>query len=266
MDFRVFTWNMQRGRSMTAHHSYNQKAIHKMEARGNALTHLCDTSDIGFVQEAGQDLHGPIRTNAAAPFPSGRSAWRAAMRPDFQSDHNPCRSALFCKVGSMRVIHLDVLSGAWDHERFPVAAILTIGGFRILLCSFHATSGYKALANVRDFADRVDAMCEDPARRLDAVLVGGDFNCVFAGVSYSPRATHQNGTWLDGFYSYVPPGSRVKSITISNVRILDVPTRMELRADPSLFGRLGFYARARPHWGPTRVSDHVPVLADVSIV
>lgn len=266
MKLKVFTWNMARGRSMVDHPSGSPLATQNADARFTVLMELCLSSDIGFIQEAGQDLHGPIRTATEGPLPLGRNAWRASMMPDFQNGANPCRSTLFCTAGAMRSVHLECLSGGNGAERYAAAAIATINGVRVLLASFHATSGPNGAENTFDFLNFIDDYAARNRTGIDAILVGGDFNCeMMNGVAYPLGATHQNGRCYDGFYRGRPSGSALGRATVRGVRIFHVANNRVLRTRPLPEDQIGYFARANPGDPLAKVSDHAPVLAEFEI-
>jgi len=268
MKLRIFTWNMARGRSMVDRANANSDDRKRADARYGTLMELCKSSDIGFIQEAGADLHGPVRSGAKGPVPIGLGAWRASMRADYQTGASPCRSLIFSNVGRMQSVHLEFLSGGAVNdqgftvgERYPAAAIVTINRKRILLVSFHATSGPNGAENTLEFQNFVETYARTNRLGIDAVLVGGDFNCeMLVGMGSPPSPTHQNGRAYDGFYRHRPKDSRLTRATVQNPRVYHMPGWRVLRTRPLPEASIGFFTRfGRDKL--TKVSDHAPVLA-----
>lgn len=265
MRYYVFTWNMARGRSMVDHPNASGDDQERGQARYTVLMEHCLSSGIGFIQEAGVDIHGTIRNSVDSPLPVGRSAWRASMRADFQQGASPCRGAVFCQAGDMRVVHLDQMSGGWDAERYPAACIANLGQYRILLASFHATSSGNASANTIDFLTLVDDYATKAP--VDAVLVGADFNCqTFPGIRYPIGPTQQRGGTIDGFYVYKPKSSRAKKVALYHVRRSVQPGHREMRVGQGALANIGYFANAEIGGTLVKVSDHAPVLGQFEII
>jgi len=105
--FKVFTWNMQRGQSI----SRNDNTI---TLRLQILQALVNWADFGFITEPGRD----IRTNLNnLQLPGLNRNFCASQLPDNQSDGSACRPVVFSKKPFTRFplqseTYISYLSGA----------------------------------------------------------------------------------------------------------------------------------------------------------
>jgi hypothetical protein len=77
------------------------------------------------------------------------------------------------------------------------------GNDRLLLVSFHATSGFGAAQNCTGYFDGFYGFDPMSQRQIPSLwIVGGDFNCNRpSGIFMPPTFTHQSRSILDGFFA-----------------------------------------------------------------
>jgi hypothetical protein len=256
MIYNVFTWNMQRGPS--------QDHSPVATLRSQVLAELCNWAHFGFITEPGKDIRDYILLHG---INTGYRGWfYMSGNADNQSDSSACRPVVYSRV-PLHNEDVDFLSGGADAYRYPAGASLmlnyTEGGVakqqKLMLISFHATSGFNANENCQDLFDR----CYDP-RFLDEPslwVIGGDFNCNGGNATYMPTSnTHQSGHILDGFFAdhfqssfRVIAAVNAQTYTIAN----GCPGQLVLAgAGAAVQG----YVRNGTH-----LSDHCPVRARLDI-
>lgn len=258
--FKAFTWNMQRGRSISAP-STGENTTDKASriARLSALKTLCGTFDVGFITEPGLDLRDCV-SSGKNPFTDVPGQWVMNKERDNQSDSNACRPMIYVRDQNSKLtanpFPLNTKSGADEASRNPAFATWTVNNYPILLVSFHATSGYNGKNNVQDFYDELD---DEKSAKWQVVLVGGDLNSVDAkyGGSNMPKgvATHQSGSTLDGFYA---DRSVQFDLQIESTKAQVVETDFSL-ITTDMKGAPGCYFDSQ------RVSDHRPVSLSATV-
>lgn len=197
-EFTACTWNMQRGRTVSAREQNELPETRLTRAaRLQALRYLCDTYDVVFLQEVGQDLEG----NEAAAHAGGM--WHWDRREDNQSQGHACRSAVFVGRGRLVGQTLPHQSGKSTAFRYPASAVWRAGfsresGDNVLLVSFHATSGGGGLDDTRGLQQALD---DTVSQACPTALVGADFNSRSRLLSMPSAPTHQRGDFLDGFFA-----------------------------------------------------------------
>jgi hypothetical protein len=205
--FKIFTWNMQRGQSI----SRNDNTI---TLRLQILQALVNWADFGFITEPGRDIR--INLNNFQ-LPGLNRNFCASQLPDNQSDGSACRPVVFSKKPFTRFplqseSYISYLSGADQAYRYPAAGLVTLdqddgeGHQELLLLSFHATSGFGAYDNCQGYFDsfyqNVLGRGGYPVAVPLVWIVGGDFNCRAGRAIYTPiTSTHQSGHIIDGFFA-----------------------------------------------------------------
>ena len=246
--FTACTWNMQRGRTLTAGKSETQTKQNQRTSRLAGLRSICQNHDVVFIQEPGKDLREHLNTS---PF---GMTWHIDPREDNQSDSSACRSILAVNTGELTTVRLNFHSGAESASRYPAAAYWDVEDtndyeHRILLVSLHATSGYGGGKNTQILTDVLDDYLDD---NCPVLLVGADFNAESA--QYQPVKkpnvpTHQSGSKLDGFY-----GDN-KSVEQASDKYIELDTPVTVN---NFTLRIGGNDKGCYHSGQ-RVSDHRPV-------
>ncbi len=265
--YRIFTWNMQRGRSIIAAPYSSENKVLQAKARRQMIEALCATSHFGFVTEPGSDLRGAVTTpnQTSLLLPEGMGYWNSSPLEDNQDDGNACRNLLFSKE-ILTPVNLNYTSGGDNAFRYPAAGYYQINGARILLVTLHATSSYTAHANANGLLDAFD---ESAFARFyaDAVIIGGDMNSNSRHFSMPGTATHQSDHILDGFVCERYDGEDIEAV--AHIPLIQTSysamQRKLVIADPSHTIPIGYYVRESDsgHWA--RVSDHAPVLAELHV-
>jgi hypothetical protein len=205
--FKVFTWNMQRGQSI----SLNDNTISQ---RYQLLHALVSWADFGFITEPGRDIRDGLNN---FQLPGLDRNFCVSQLPDNQSDGSACRPVVFSKRPFVRFplqseTYIQYLSGADQAYRYPAAGIVRLdqhdgeGHQDLLLLSFHATSGFGANDNCQAYFDsfyqNVLGWGGSPTAVPLVWIVGGDFNCPAGRAIYMPiTSTHQSGHIIDGFFA-----------------------------------------------------------------
>ena len=259
---KVFTWNMQRGASISEKNSIsNSEYTQKAQARLKLLTKLCEDHDVGFITEAGKDLSDAIDTpnTTSVLLPKGQGYWNVAEKEGTQDLKAGCRCLLFCK-GIAESRKINFYSGKLKASRYPAAAT----NDDVLLVSFHATSGGGGGDNINSLVERlVDGVGPNliHPNHYKLVIIGGDFNSNRSFISQPKKNTHQSpngsGAILDGFFCTHRMGS---------------DSRIKITIEPKIFRshpKDGFGGgNFSTGWWTAlnnnlfmRVSDHAPVSA-----
>jgi len=204
--YKVFTWNMQRGQSIS-----RQDAT--IRERYQVLMDLVNWADFGFITEPGKDIRDNLNNFY---LPHLQRHFCASQMFDNQTDASACRPVVYSKTAFSRIPptteeYISYLSGADQAYRYPAAGIVTLpqddgqGNNELLLLSFHATSGYNANENCQAYFDsfyRFDTRKRDSPPIPLLWIVGGDFNCNAGRAIYMPASsTHQSDHILDGFFA-----------------------------------------------------------------
>jgi hypothetical protein len=212
--YNVFTWNMQRARSVSQwNRPLAQAGTHQdltIRERYRVLQILVNWADFGFITEPGMDIRQNLNNFG---LPGLNRNFCASLLADNQTDGSACRPVIYSKIPFSRIpptteSYISYLSGAAEAYRYPAAGVVTLaqgdgqGNNELLLLSFHATSGYNASDNCRGYFDsfyRNDYL----QRAVPLVwIVGGDFNCNAGRGVYMPAtSTHQSDHILDGFFA-----------------------------------------------------------------
>lgn len=201
--YKVFTWNMQRGRSVS-------RADATIRERFRVLKALVDWADFGFITEPGQDIRNGL--DAYYGLQGLRGRYYVSTLVDNQNNAMACRPVVYSRHGFARAPqgakpYLRYQSGADQANRYPAAGIVALlngdgqGNNELLLVSFHATSGFGAAQNCEGYFDsfyQFDGISSVPL----LWIVGGDFNCnPRNGVHMPAASTHQSDHVLDGFFA-----------------------------------------------------------------
>ncbi|MCD9007078.1 endonuclease/exonuclease/phosphatase family protein [Luteimonas sp. XNQY3] len=251
-NFKAFTWNMQRAECVLQQ-SKDVTLISEFTQRKAALAYLCANYDIGFITEPCLSLRNAIKDpNASDTYPSG--IWIADERTDGQSHSHACRQMIWFKTdpGITKNVPLKTKSGG-TASRYPAACLCTMLRSKVLVVSFHATSGGGGGNNLQDLLDEFEEGAEK--RTFDACIVGGDFNAgdaKFGGVArtMAPSATQKKGYVLDGFFADVAMHADI-TVAIEGIG--------------SVGGGFSFIKDTGCKYNGVRVSDHCPVAAMVKI-
>ncbi|MBW0001690.1 MAG: hypothetical protein JO015_21550 [Verrucomicrobia bacterium] len=201
--YKVFTWNMQRGRSIS-------RGDATITERFRVLKDLVDWADFGFITEPGQDVRNGL--NAYYGLQGLRGRYYVSTLVDNQNDAMACRPVVYSRHGFARAPqgakpYLRYQSGAEQANRHPAAGIVALfngdgqGNNELLLVSFHATSGFGAAQNCEGYFDSFYEFDGHSSIPL-LWIVGGDFNCNPRNGVYMPAvSTHQSNHILDGFFA-----------------------------------------------------------------
>jgi hypothetical protein len=252
--YKVFTWNMQRGRSVSREDA-------TIRERFRVLKVLVDWADFGFITEPGMDIRNGLDAYSRLPNLNGR--YYVSTLVDNQNDAAACRPVVYSKRGFARAPHgakpyLRYQSGADQANRYPAAGIVALlngdgqGNNELLLVSFHATSGFGAAQNCEGYFDSFYQF--DGNRSIPLLwIIGGDFNCnPRQGVHMPPTSTHQSDHVLDGFFAD-QNGTNFEVTLISG---------------PQTYGQLITDTSVDPHGyvvNGLHLSDHRPVTAQFQI-
>lgn len=278
MSFKLFTWNMQKGPTVSPSTHTIAKAYD--EARHDLLCKLMKDCAFGFITEPGLDLRGAVCDNDAGLLGKLPDGWiYRDARADNQSDTGACRPILFSSsLKAMQLIETPEISGKVDAYRYPCAGLFGYKGRKLLVVALHSTSGYTGEVNTKKvIADFVQYVDKDG---IDGLIVGGDFN---ASIDDSTRSsmymmpsspTNQGassgGAGIDGFFFYT------NSITAKGIEFSADPPRPLHVIDKSNYAlvcshqasgtdKAGFFAKASLHNGSDyfyRLSDHAPVVIE----
>jgi hypothetical protein len=260
--YNVFTWNMQRGQSL----SQNDNTIRE---RLRVLQNLVNWADFGFITEPGKDFRDRLNNFNVAGL---NRNFCVSQLFDNQSDGSACRPVIYSKVPFSRIpltteSYITYLSGGDQAYRYPAAGIVTLprgdgqGHNDLLLLSFHATSGYNAKENCQGYFDSFYKDEFQTGRAIPLLwIVGGDFNCDAGRGIYMPAtSTHQSDHVLDGFFAD-QHGTNFQ-VTAST------PAQTYLHSNGGE-GQLITNTYVNPHGyvvNGYHLSDHCPVLAQLQI-
>jgi hypothetical protein len=263
--YKVFTWNMQRAQSVS-----RQDAT--IRQRFRVLRALVNWADFGFITEPGMDIRN--RLDAYSNLPNLNGWYYVLALDDNQNNAAACRPVVYSKHG-FTGIPLDhkqyarYQSGADTAHRYPALGFVQIpndgeGHDKLLLVSFHATSGYNAEGNCQDYFDSFyETRGEGQfARNFPLVwIVGGDFNHRGDRPVYMPQAaTHQSNHRLDGFFAD-------QYVTNFEVTLTTGPQTYVDGNNPGE-GDLIIVGHGNPHGyvvNGLHLSDHCPVTAEFRI-
>lgn len=281
---KAFTWNMQRGRTLTPKGNSVEHQI--AEARFKLLSELMSDAHIGFITEPGMDLRSAVAEDDVSGLkrlPDGDL--HRDTRADNQAETSACRPLLFTSLDSDLGLETRVTSGKDSSARYPCAQVVNHSGAELLLVSLHATSGrsgkWNTEAVIGDFRNYVEK------NNLGGMIVGGDFNMHLSktgkGFSYAMPTTPTNqgsrgGKGIDGFYFF--SNLKLKSEGKKTRYIIrfdsGTPTPYHLEegkrvsklnvANNKAKATLGFFIQEKYGPGTTdyRLSDHAPVLIEIS--
>jgi hypothetical protein len=161
--YNVFTWNMQRARSISQWNRPLAHAVTQQEKtireRYRVLQTLVNWADFGFITEPGMDIRQNLNN---FNLPGLNRHFCASVLADNQTDASACRPVIYSKIPFSRIpptteSYISYLSGAAEAYPYPAAGIVTLaqgdgqGNNELLLLSFHATSGYNANENCRGY-------------------------------------------------------------------------------------------------------------------
>jgi hypothetical protein len=263
--YNVFTWNMQRARSVSQWNRPLAHAVTQQEKtireRYRVLQTLVNWADFGFITEPGMDIRQNLNN---FNLPGLNRHFCASLLADNQTDASACRPVIYSKIPFSRIpptteSYISYLSGAAEAYRYPAAGIVTLaqgdgqGNNELLLLSFHATSGYNANENCRGYFDSF-YQNDYLQRAIPLVwIVGGDFNCNAGRGVYMPAtSTHQSDHVLDGFFA---------DQNGTNFQVTAVTA-------PQTYGQLITNNLLDPHGfvvNGCHLSDHCPVCAQLQI-
>ena len=210
--YKVFTWNMQRGQSVSWKDA--KKEPDRLKERYRVLKALVDWADFGFITEPGMDIRNGLDAYSNLSNPDGW--YYVSGLDDNQNQASACRPVVYSKLGFSRVPnpgerYVRFSSGADTAHRYPALGIVKLpyndgqGNNELLLVSFHATSGFGATQNCEGYFDEFyqNQVIGNQARAIPLLwIVGGDFNCnPRQGVYMPPTSTHQSDHTLDGFFA-----------------------------------------------------------------
>lgn len=247
--FKLFTWNMQRAECVLqqGNDPQLQSAFTQRKA---ALADLCSDYDIGFITEPCLSLRNAIKdSNASGTYPSG--TWIADGRGDNQSNSHACRPMIWLKAGIevQKTVSLKTKSGSSDAYRYPAACVCKIKDTKVLVVSFHATSGGGGGNNLQDLLEEFEDGADNGS--WSACIVGGDFNAgdaKYGGVAQTmaPSATQKKGYILDGFFADMASEAEIE---------------VKLEGVDHIGGTFSFISGEGCKYNNVRVSDHSPVAA-----
>ncbi|MEM9781605.1 MAG: hypothetical protein AAF899_03920 [Pseudomonadota bacterium] len=277
---RLFTWNLQRRRTIDPAKGSNAAERHAAAVRRDLLRALCRQSAFGFITEPGLDLRRAEKGGyvISALLPDGN--FMGDERDDGQSDGHACKAMLFAKRRSFTLIETSAGSGARLRQRFPAARLFSNGSRSMLAAALHATSGRGGLDNAETLITELTAIVED--EKINGLIVGGDFNAhltdeddrSFFWMPSKPtnQGAGSRGVGIDGFY-FFSCGTAASPMLFSAKapqRYDDVDARYGFRVDAEAKGGKvsGFFhivpgagQRARVE---TKLSDHAPVIIDIT--
>jgi hypothetical protein len=184
--YKVFTWNMQRGQSVS-----KKDAV--VCERYRVLKALVDWADFGFITEPGQDIRTGLNNFG---LPRLQRNFCASQLADNQADASACRSVVYSKVPfsgfpAATESYASYSSGSDAAFRYPAAAKVTLGrtdgqgNKELLLLSFHATSGFNANENCQGYFDSFYEF--DRGRRLQLQRREGHLH---AGNQHAPERSY----------------------------------------------------------------------------
>jgi len=253
----VFTWNMQRGSSISPGvHADKPKAAE----RRKLLDTLCSTYDIGFITEPGNDLINAVSTSNATTLllPNGPGFWNCSLLSDGQQGTHDCKNLVFSKR-ILSPVDFDFQSGSDDAYRYPAAGVWLVNAdLRVLLVTLHATSGGGGHDNSNALFDYLDTTANKTKHgNCQVAIAGGDMNCNHRHFIMPQTPSHQSGSTLDGFMYECYDEDAAVDISAPVVYFGGGSYELETTIDK------GYYAVN----GTTRVrlSDHAPVTTNVSI-
>jgi hypothetical protein len=259
--YKVFTWNMQRAQSIS-------RTDATIRERYRVLQTLVNWADVGFITEPGKDIRTGLNN---FQLPGLNRHFYASQMGDNQTDASACRPVVFSKTPISHPTpdansYVQYLSGGANASRYPAAGMVDLppGSNKLLLVSFHATSGFGADENSRTYFDnfypRSDRGFRAPHPAM-VWIVGGDFNCNAGNGVYMPTTyTHQSSHTLDGFFADQYDTRFVVTDSVAAYTYLNGHTTGE--------GNLETNVHINPHGyvvNGHHLSDHCPVCAELKI-
>lgn len=277
MIFKIFTWNLQKGRTVAPFGNIHE--TNEAKDRLELLYKLCLDSHLGFITEPGKDFRAACtdpRNNGLNKLPAG-FIWRD-LGNDNQSETGACRPLLYSKENSEQQIQTGVYSGKLDAYRYPCGQIIKINNSYILAVSLHSTSGDSGKANTK--AIIADFKRYIVKNGIGGLMIGGDFNAHIDEVGYNmPKTpTNQgaghNGMGIDGFYFFTNNNSnRPVGFAYQQAEPLHKldpgQYKLELAAGGGhgALNKHGFFRKVtrnmQNYW--VRQSDHSPVCSCVTV-
>jgi len=265
-NYKVFTWNMQRAQSISKKDPTTKERLRVLKA-------LVDWADFGFITEPGIDIRGSLSVYSTLPGGLTGQYYVSAL-DDNQNDAAACRPVVYSKYGFKDVPddyrpYVRYQSGADTAHRYPALGFVQIpndgeGHDKLLLVSFHATSGFNAAGNCQAYFDSFyeTSGAGEFARHFPLVwIVGGDFNHRGDRPVYMPpTSTHQSDHRLDGFFAD-------QYVTNFEVTLATGPQTYVNGHNPGE-GDLIIVGRGDPHGyvvNRFHLSDHCPVTAEFQI-
>jgi hypothetical protein len=130
--YNVFTWNMQRARSISQWNRPLAHAVTQQEKtireRYRVLQTLVNWADFGFITEPGMDIRQNLNN---FNLPGLNRHFCASVMADNQTDASACRPVIYSKIPLSRIpptteSYISYLSGAAEAYRYPAAGIVTL--------------------------------------------------------------------------------------------------------------------------------------------
>jgi hypothetical protein len=258
--YKVFTWNMQRAQSIS-----RTPGNATIRERYRVLKALVDWADFGFITEPGQDIRDNLNNFG---LPGLNRHFYNSQNADNQNPAAACRPVIYSKTPISHPTpdansYVQYLSGGANAFRYPAAGMVDLppAPNKLLLVSFHATSGFGADENSRTYFDNFYPRPQRPNAPAMVWIVGGDFNCDAGNGVYMPTTyTHQSSHTLDGFFAD-QNGTRF-AVTTS------VAAYTYLNGHATGEGNLETNTHIDPHGyvvNGYHLSDHCPVCAELEI-
>lgn len=171
MAFLLFTWNLQRQRTIS---STRAGSISHDELRLDVLKDLVSRCRFGFITEPGLDLRSAlVDEEDIGELPDAVNLYRDTGT-DNQDESSACRPILASKDRSDLQLGTARTSGAIHAYRYPCAQVIAIEGIKVLLVSLHSTSGASGKANTKEI---IKHYCTQVRKeKYGGMIVGGDFN------------------------------------------------------------------------------------------